>query len=136
MAASQHITAWILLLLGLYSVAAAVGELRRRGTWARMIWELERSKALQFVVGLICLILGSVIMLVNPYDGLDLQSILVTILGGLILLEGVAFLAFPDWMLWMSRQLVGAKSSIWAWFAFLIGIAFLCLGYVRMLASV
>ncbi len=135
MAAAHNITAWILLLIGLYSVSAAIGELRRRGTWARMMWEVERSKALQFLIAMICFVLGAVILAINPYNGLDVESILVTILGGLLLLEGIAWFAFPDWILRFSRHFMGAKSSVWAWFAFLIGIALLIIGYVRMLAS-
>ena len=114
---------------------AAIGELRRRGTWARMIWEVERSRALSFIIGFFCIVTGGVIMLVNPYDGLDLQSILVTILGGFILLEGVFFLAFPDWIVRASKYIVTAKSSIWAWFAVLIGLALMIIGYVRIVAS-
>ncbi|MFC4291412.1 hypothetical protein ACFOWX_03180 [Sphingorhabdus arenilitoris] len=132
---TQTITAWILILIGLYSVAAAIGELRRRGTWARIFWELERSRTLQFLIGIMCMVIGATIMLVNPYNGLDLQSILVTILGGLILLEGAAFLAFPDWMIHLSRQVMNSRSAIWGWIALCIGMALMVVGYVRMLAS-
>ena len=53
--------AWTSLFLGLFLVAAALGELRRPGQWHRMIEEIESSPALQMTVGLLELALGALV---------------------------------------------------------------------------
>ncbi len=135
MVTATNITAWILLIFGFYSLGAAIGELRRPGMWQRMMREIEQSNALQFLTGIIVLVLGGVIVLVNPYDPADWQSILVTVIGAFMVLEGIAFLAFPDWMTKIARQFMGSAIAIYAWIALAIGVAFILMGYVRLLAS-
>ncbi|MEE9432898.1 MAG: hypothetical protein V3V15_01500 [Sphingorhabdus sp.] len=135
MAQAGTITAWILLIFGFYSLGAAIGELRRPGGWARVMWEVEQSNALQFLIGFVVLVLGALVYLVNPYNPSDWQSILVTLLGGLMMAEGIAFLAFPDWIIRFSRSMMNSSSSIWAWLSLLIGAALILIGYVRLLAS-
>ena len=135
MAAGNTITAWILLIIGLYALAASIGELRKPGTWARMMWEIERSKALQFLTGIIVLVLGAAVYLVNPYNPADWASILVTAIGGLMMLEGIAFLAFPDWMMRFARLFMGGGSKLYAGVSLIIGFALLFTSYVCFLAS-
>ncbi len=135
MAVTSTLTAWILLIFGLYSIGAAIGELRRPGTWARMMWEVEQSNALQFLIGFMVLVVGAVIYLVNPYNPSDWQSILVTVLGGFMMIEGFAFLAFPDWMVRLARSMMSASGAIWAWLALAIGVGLIFMAYVRLLAN-
>ena len=59
MAEAQDLPAWILLFVGLYSLAAAVGELRLPGTWAKMLADFERGPGLRFVTGFFVLSLGA-----------------------------------------------------------------------------
>jgi len=59
MAAGADIPAWIALFVGLYALAAAVGELRAPNTWWMMLKEFERSPVLRFVTGLVTLALGA-----------------------------------------------------------------------------
>lgn len=134
-AAANTVTAWILLLMGLYSVSAAIGELRKPGTWARMVWEIERSGALQFLTGLLMLVLGGAVYLVNPYNPADWTSILVTIIGGLMMLEGTAFLAFPDWMIRLARMCIGSGGRLYALASLVIGLALLFISYVSFLSA-
>ena len=58
MAETADISSWILLIFGIYSFAAGVGELRRPGMWARMMWEIEQSNGLQFLTGIFCIVCG------------------------------------------------------------------------------
>jgi len=135
MASLASVTGWILLVLGIYSVGAAIGELRRPGGWARMMWELEQSNALRFLTGFLVLILGAALYLVNPYNSDDWQSILVTVLGAWMMIEGFAFLAFPDWMMKIARQFMSSGAPVYAWISLALGVIFMAMGYVRLLAS-
>src|SRR5688500_18159994 len=51
MAETSQLPAWIALFLGLYWLAAGVGELRGPNGWWMMLKEFERSPALRFVTG-------------------------------------------------------------------------------------
>lgn len=135
MGSAASITGWILLILGIYSAGAAIGELRRPGGWARMMWELEQSKALQFLTGFFVLVLGAAVYLVNPYNSADWQSILVTVLGAWMMLEGFAFLAFSDWMIKLAKQFMNSGTAVYAWISLALGVIFLAMGYVRLLAT-
>jgi hypothetical protein len=65
---SADISAWIALFLGLYALAAGIGELRSPNSWSTMLKEFERSPALRFVTGLVAaLALGATIYLANPW---------------------------------------------------------------------
>ena len=114
MAEAADLPSWIILLLGIYSFAAGVGELRQPGLWSRMMWEVERSSALQFLTGVACIVIGGAIYLSNPWNPQDIGSILVTVLGAWILIEGVLFLAFGDVFLRFTGPLMRAVNKYWA----------------------
>ncbi|MEN9719256.1 MAG: hypothetical protein RIQ99_2134 [Pseudomonadota bacterium] len=61
------VTAWSALILGLSALFAGVGALRKPGIWRTMIAEVEQSPALQFVCGMLELLVGTVIYLANPW---------------------------------------------------------------------
>ena len=61
MAQTADIPAWIAFFLGLYSLAAAVGEFRAPGTWRVMLKDMERSAGLRYLTGMFCLVLGAAI---------------------------------------------------------------------------
>src|SRR5687768_6760026 len=61
MAETSQISAWIALFLGLYWLAAGVGELRGPNGWWMMLKEFERSPALRFVTGFVTLAFGAAI---------------------------------------------------------------------------
>ena len=51
MATADTIPAWITLFLGIYSFAAAMGELRMPGTWKGMMHDLEQTALEEALVG-------------------------------------------------------------------------------------
>ena len=122
MAEAADIPSWILLLLGVYSFAAGVGELRRPGLWSRMLWEVEQSSALQFLTGVFCVTIGGAIYLTNPWNPVDIASILVTVLGAWILVEGVLFLAFGDLFLKFAGPLMRSANKYWALASAVLGL--------------
>lgn len=132
MASSITITGWITLFFGLYAIAAGIGEWRRPGFWERMLWEMQRSHALQFMVGFFCLVLGAATYLVNPWQPADWLAILVSVLGGWVAVEGLALLAFGDRFLGFAGGLMRGNNRIWAALSVLIGLAMAVLGYLRV----
>jgi hypothetical protein len=132
MANAITITGWITLFFGLYAIAAGVGEWRRPGFWERMLWEMQRSHALQFMVGFFCLILGAAVYLVNPWRPADWLAILISVLGGWIAVEGLALLAFGERFLGIAGGLMRGNNRIWAALSVLIGLAMAVIGYLRV----
>lgn len=90
------VTAWSALLLGLSALFAGIGALRKPGIWRTMIDEVERSPALQFVCGMMELMIGGVIYLANPWVPADLVSCVLKGMGGLMMIEALAILGFVD----------------------------------------
>lgn len=126
------ISGWITFFIGLYAVAAGVGEFRRPGFWAKMVLEFRESRALQFLTGMVTLALGATIYLVNPWNPRDLLSILITVLGAWIFVEGALILAVGDWFLKFAGKLMGAASRFWAGFSIVLGLAAIFAALVRL----
>jgi uncharacterized protein YjeT (DUF2065 family) len=89
-------TAWSALLLGLTALFAGIGALRKPGAWRIMLDEVERSPALQFLCGLMELVIGAVVYLTNPWVPADLAACGMKALGGLMMVEALAILGFVD----------------------------------------
>lgn len=132
MAEAGTIPAWILLFTGLYSLAAGIGEFRQPGYWKSMIDDFARTPSLRFLTGLFCLALGAAIYLTNPWDPGDWMSVVVTVLGGWIAIEGLLFLAVGDRFIQFSAALLGGGTRIWAIIASLIGVAAIVAALMRL----
>lgn len=93
---SLNVTAWSAVLLGLSAVFAGIGALRKPGIWRTMVDEVERSPALQFVCGMLELLVGTVIYLANPWIPSDILSCIIKTLGGAMMIEALMILGFCD----------------------------------------
>ncbi len=127
-----NITGWITFFIGLYVLAAGVGEFRRPGFWEQMVRELRASNALQFLTGFILLVLGAVIYLVNPYNPADWLAILITVTGAWIFIEGILIFAFGDWFLKFAGKMMGSGSRVWAGLSAAVGVAAIFVALVRL----
>ena len=91
-------TAWSGLVLGMTALFAGIGALRKPGAWRTMLEEVEKSPALQFLCGMMELVIGAVIYLANPWlPASDLLSCVMKAMGGLMIvgrLETLALLVF------------------------------------------
>ncbi|WP_417622050.1 hypothetical protein [Parasphingorhabdus sp.] len=132
MGSAGNITGWITLFFGLYGLAAGVGEYRNPGFWSNMLGEIRASSALQFVTGIVTLALGATIYLVNPFDPADWLSILVTVIGGWIIIEGMLILALGDWFMNFASRLMGKEARFWAVLAIIFSLAAIFAGLVRL----
>ena len=131
---AANITGWITFFIGLYSVAAGVGEFRRPGFWASMVGDLRASNAIQFLTGMVTIVIGATIYLVNPYNPADVLSILITVIGAFIFLEGAAILALGDLFLKFSAKLMSQGNRIWAGCSIVIGVIAMFVALVRLQA--
>lgn len=128
MAQGADISAWIALFIGLYALAAGVGELRAPNTWWMMLKEFERSPALRFVTGFVTLALGATIYLVNPWRPDDWLALTVSVVSGVVVAEGLLMLAASDRFLNLGRALIGRAGRAWAGLSILLGIAAILAG--------
>ncbi len=127
-----NITGWITFFIGLYAVAAGIGEFRRPGFWAKMVQEFREGTALQFVTGMVTLALGATIYLVNPWNPGDLLAILITVLGAWIFIEGALILAVGDWFLTFASKFLRGSNRLWAGLSIAPGLAAIFAALVRL----
>lgn len=124
-------TAWTGLLLGLTALFAGIGALRKPGAWRIMIEEVEKSPALQFVCGMLELLVGALVYLANPWLPADLMTCVLRTLGGLMMFEALAILGFVDiytqfWLRSLSNMHRG-----WAMTTTVFGLALTALSLAR-----
>ena len=132
MAQPADIPAWIALFIGLYALAAAVGEFRSPGGWAAMLADFERSPASRYLTGVVCVALGAAIYLASPWRPGDWLSIAVSVIGGLCAAEGLLILAAGDRFLALARSLMGRAQGFWASFGALFGIGAIVVALARL----
>ena len=131
MAEAADIPAWITLFIGLYALSAAVGELRAPGSWAAMLEEFEQREGLRFLAGLVVLSLGAAIYLVNPWNPQDWMSVMVTLMGAGLALEGMVIFISGRAFLHFAAGLLGGINRLWAGGALAIGMVLVCAAMLR-----
>ena len=124
-------TAWSSLLLGMSAMFAGIGALRKPGVWRTMIDEVERSPALQFLSGMLELLVGTMVYLANPWLPSDLLACVLKAMGGAMMIEAIAILGFCDiyTQFWL-KNLAGMHRG-WAGFTEAMGLALNVLGALR-----
>jgi hypothetical protein len=132
MAEMSDMPAWVLLFAALYSVSASIGELLKPGSWARMLEDFVGNDGLRFLTGIVLIALGAIIYLANPWNPADWVSVVVTVLGGGMALEGAIMLAFGDVFMRFSRALIGNAGRAWAAFSLIAGIALGAVALARL----
>lgn len=132
MAESAQISAWIVLFVGLYALAAGLGELRTPNTWWAMLGDFERSPALRFLAGLVTLAIGAAISLANPWRPGDWLSVTVSAIGGMAVLEGLLMLGAGNRFIRFGRVLIGRAGRAWALFAVLLGVGAIAVALLRL----
>lgn len=125
------VTAWSALLLGLSALFAGIGALRKPGIWRTMIEEVEKSPALQFVCGMLELLVGTVIYLANPWLPSDVLACVIKALGGAMMIEALAILGFCDIYTQFWLKNLGAMHRGWAMFTVAGGVALSVAGALR-----
>lgn len=123
--------AWSSLLMGLAALSAGIGALRKPGIWRTMLAEIEQSPTLQFVCGMLELLVGGIVYMVNPFAPADTLSCVMKAIGGMMMIESLVIIAFCDiysqlWIRWLTSMHRG-----WASFTALFGLALVVAGAAR-----
>jgi hypothetical protein len=126
-------TATFAILIGLMSIAAGIGGFMRPDEWRRMFDEFEASPGLMLSVAFIAILFGSVVILLHPLWDTWLQ-ILVSIMGWLSFIEGLALLSVPHAYIGLIKPLVGYARA-WAIFSLLLGVLLLGAGLAAQSAA-
>jgi vacuolar-type H+-ATPase subunit I/STV1 len=100
--------------------------------WARMVAEMVERPGLRFLTGVVLIPLGAAIYLTNPWVPGDWLAVLVTVLGGLCVLEGCAMIAIGDLWMGLAGRIIASASRMWALFSAAIGIALVAVALLRL----
>ena len=124
-------TTWSATLLGIFTLFAAIGALRKPGIWQKLVDEFDKSPALQLLGGGLEMFLGTVLYLTNPWLPADILACIMKALGGLMILEALAVIGFSDvyFAFWLRN--LSFMHRAWAMATFLIGLALTVGGLIR-----
>jgi hypothetical protein len=120
------LTLHLLVLIGVYELAAGIAGLTGTLDWSALIDEFERSPGLTFVTGFLAFAIGAAINLAHHHFT-DVPAIIVSAIGWIALVEGVALMACPKPLLRFSRGLVRNQKFI-SLLAAVVGVALILLG--------
>lgn len=126
------VTAWTAMLLGVFTLAAAVGALRKPGVWQAMVREIEASPALQLLCGLVELLLGAAIYLANPWIPADILTCIMKTIGALMMIEALIVLAFSDLYFHFWLRNLAHLHWVWVMITLACGIALTLAGLARL----
>jgi hypothetical protein len=105
------LTLHLLVLIGVYELAAGIAGLTGRIDWLAMLDEFERSPALTFVTGFAAFAIGAAINL-GHHHWTDLPAIIVSAIGWIAIIEGVMLMVCPKPLLRFSRGIVRNQKLI------------------------
>ena len=120
------LTLHLLLLIGLYELVAGIAGLTGRIDWRAMTDEFMNSPSLSFVTGFMVFALGGV-MIINHHHWTDLLAIIVSLIGWIALVEGIAMMLAARPLLIFFRPLIGSQRAV-SLFAALFGIILIVVG--------
>ena len=120
------LTLHLLVLIGVYELAAGIAGLTGAVDWSKLIDEFEQSPGLTFVTGFAAFAIGAAINIAHHHFT-DLPAIIVSAVGWIAIIEGVAIMVCPRPLLRFSRGLLGNAKAI-SLIAALFGVALILLG--------
>ena len=120
------LTLQLAILIGLYELAAGIVSLSGRMDWTAMLDEFERSPALTFITGFVVFAIGGTLVLVHDH-WTDPLAVIVSLIGWIVLAEGLLIMVAGRPLLLLFRPLVGYRRTIGA-AASLFGVALILAG--------
>lgn len=120
------LTLHLLVLIGLYELAAGIASFTGRVDWIALLDEFDRSPALTFMTGFMVYVLGGVVILVHCI-WTDPLAIIVSAVGWIAAAEGLLVMVMPAPLFAFSRRLVRNQKVI-ALLATLVGVVLIFLG--------
>ena len=101
----------LLILMGIYELAAGIAGLTGRINWRTLLDEFERSPALTFMTGLTVYVLGAAVVLVH-WIWTDPPAIIVSAIGCIAAVEGLLMMTAPGPLFAFSRRLAANQKLI------------------------
>ncbi len=117
-------------LIGPVLVVLAIGLLTRQDAWRSMASEFVASRPLLFLSGFLTLLGG--LALVNTHNVWEGWPAIITILGWLAVIGGIARMLFPDTVVGISERMLNNKTylSVAAVVEGLLGLWLSYVGYI------
>lgn len=129
---SIDVTGWSALLMGLTALFAGIGALRKPGAWRTMLEEVEASPALQFLCGMMELVIGAVVYLANPWLPSDILACVMKAIGGLMMAEALMILGFVDIYSQFWLRSLTHMHRVWALSTTALGLVLTVLGGMHL----
>ena len=120
------LTLHLLVLIGVYELAAGIAGFTGRIEWRAMMEEFERSPSLAFVTGFVVFVIGGV-MIMNHHHWTDLLAMIVSAIAWIALVEGLLIMIVARPLLIFFRPVVVNQRMI-SLFAATFGIVLIILG--------
>ena len=120
------LTLHLLVLIGLYELAAGIAGFTGRIDWRAMMDEFERSPSLSFVTGFMVFVIGGV-MIMSHHHWTDLLADIVSLIAWIALIEGLLIMIAARPLLVFFRPVVVSQRAI-SIFAALFGVILILLG--------
>ena len=122
------LTLHLLVVIGLYELAAGIAGLTGQINWRTMLDEFDRSPALTSITGFMVYVLGAVVILVHCI-WTDPLAIIVSATGWIAAVEGLLIMTVPGRLFAFSRRLV-ANQKLISMFAAVFGLLLIGLGLI------
>jgi hypothetical protein len=122
------LTLHLLVLIGLYELAAGFAGFTGRIDWMAMLDEFQRSPALTFVTGFAAFAIGGALTL-SHHHWTDVLAIIISAVGCIVLVEGLLIMTIGRPLLTLSRGLVGNQRLV-SIFAMAFGATLILLGLI------
>ena len=126
MTTAMPLTLSLLVVIGVYELAAGIAGIAGRINWPTMLDEFDRSPALSFISGFIVYVLGAVVLLLHN-TWTDPLAIIVSAAGWIVTVEGLLIMTVPKPLLAFSRRLV-ANQRLISTLAAILGLLLVGLG--------
>lgn len=124
-------TGWTALLLGAFALFAAIGAFRNPGIWQKMVQEIEGSPSLQLISGMLELVTGTAVYLLNPWLPADILTCVMKTLGALMIFEALMVIGFSDLYFHFWLRNLSHLNRGWVAVTFLLGATLLVTGVLR-----
>ena len=116
----------LLILIGLYEMAAGLAGFIGRIDWSAIMDEFDRSPALTFVTGFAAFAIGGAVIL-SHHHWTDVPAIIVSAIGWLATVEGLLIMVWAKPLLALCRPLVRSQRAV-SIVAMLFGLALIMIG--------
>jgi hypothetical protein len=124
----------LLILIGLYELAAGFAGLTGRIDWQDLLDDFERSPALTFVTGFAVFAIGGAITIAH-HHWTDLPAVIVSAIGWIAVFEGLLIMVWAKPLLSFSRDLIANQRAV-SLMALIFGAALILLGLTGQADSI